>query len=110
MKDMASMDDIKDSLKKEETVDFETVEIEGLERDIMSLENTPGWEGIVKELKAWVQGLESEIFDINNELTNEQRKERLIRRYYLVELINLPRTKRELFVLRKEEKTLNEEI
>lgn len=107
---MASVGEIKKSLEDVETVDFETVELEGREKDIMSLENSPGWKAIEKELGEWVENLETEIFDIRNDLTNEERKERLIRRYYLVELINLPKVKRELFTLRKEGTTLVEEL
>ncbi len=104
------MGDIKDSLTPVETVDFETVQMEGREQDIMSLDNTPGWKGVVKELEGQVDSLESQIFDINNELTNEQRKEKIIERFYLVKLIDLPKEKRELFLLRKEENILSEEI
>lgn len=110
MKSMASVGEIKKSLEDVETVDFETVELEDREKDIMSLENSPGWKAIEKELREWVENLETEIFDIRNDLTNEERKERLIRRYYLVELINLPKVKRELFTLRKEGTTLVEEL
>ena len=107
---MASMGDIKDSLKPVKIVDFETVQMEGREQDIMSLENSPGWKGVVKELQSQVASIEADIFDINNGLTNDQRKEKIIERFYLVKLIGLPKEKRELFLLRKEENILSEEI
>jgi len=104
------MGDIEKSLKKEEVVDFETVEMEGLEKDIMSLEHTPGWKGVLKELQSQVDSLESQIFDIDNGLKDEERMDKLKRRFYLVELINLPKTKRELFTTRKGGNTSNEEL
>lgn len=107
---MASMGDIEKSLEKPETIDFETVEMEGLEKDAMSLEFSPGWKAVVKELTKQIESIDNDVFDINNSLTDAQRKEKLIQRYYLVELINLPKAKRELFMLRKGGNTPAEEL
>jgi hypothetical protein len=103
---MASMDELerleKEKNKKAESV--ETLSEEGLELDIMSLENHVGWKAIVKVLKEERDGLEAEIFDINNKKTKEEKNELLIRRYYLNKLINMPQEKGELFRQRKDSK------
>lgn len=102
---MATKEEIRVAIEQDEQekIDVETVEIEGREMDIMSLDNTPGWKAVVKELQEEVDNIEAQIFDINSGTSNEEIKELRIRRYYLVKLINLPKTKRELFTLRKQE-------
>lgn len=102
---MATKEEIRVAIEQDEQekIDVETVEIEGREMDIMSLDNTPGWKAVVKELQEEVDNIEAQIFDINSGLKDEEIKELRIRRYYLVKLINLPKTKRELFTLRKQE-------
>jgi hypothetical protein len=102
---MATQAELKQAIEKDrvESVDIETVKIEGREMNIMSLEDTPGWKGVIEELQEEVENLEAQIFDINSEVSDEKIREFRIRRYYLVELINLPKTKRELFTMRKQE-------
>jgi hypothetical protein len=97
------VDDIVDA--KVETV--ESIEEEGIELDIMTLDQHPGWKAVKKELEKERDGLESEIFDINNGLSSEVIKELRIRRYYLDYLINLPKHKSELFRQRKDSKEEN---
>jgi len=100
---MATMQELKESLKEEIVEnDVETVEEEeGIELDIMTLDQHPGWKALVKELKREKEGLEAEIFDINSGLSDEEVKEKRIKRYYINYLINLPKTKSELFKSRK---------
>jgi len=100
-------------LKEAETVfdDLDEKEEKGLEFDIMTLGNHPGWKAVVKELEEEKKGVEAEIFDINNGLSDEYIRELRIRRYYIDYLINLPKTKKELFERRsKEEDILIEDI
>ena len=102
---MASMDDLEKNERRLEQAEMditkaETVELEGREMDIASLENTPGWKAVVKELQEEVDSLERDIFDIDNGLSNEQIEDLRKRRYYVVRLINLPAEKRDLFLSR----------
>mgnify|MGYP001245657945 CR=1 FL=1 len=98
---MATMQELKESLEEIVENDVETVEEEGIELDIMTLDQHPGWKALVKELKREKEGLEAEIFDINSGLSDEEVKEKRIKRYYINYLINLPKTKSELFKSRK---------
>lgn len=110
---MATMQELKESIEKGEVESVEISEEEGIELDIMTLDQHPGWKAVEKELKKERDGLESEIFDINNDLTKDEIQEKRIRRYYLNYLINLPKTKSELFRSRqvsKEGDTLVEDI
>jgi len=110
------MQELKEKVEESLTKRIESVEMseeEGIELDIMTLDQHPGWKAVEKELKKERDGLESELFDINNDLTKDQIQEKRIKRYYLDYLINLPKTKSELFrsrKLSKEGNTLVEDI